>query len=460
MGLLDPLLRKVLHIAGVALPERGKWDIVSGATAVDNPITKTTEITITGAGPSVAIAAMAIDWSLGSVFYKTLAAGANTFTFSNATDGQCIIVEVTGATSTLTWPTVKWPGGTIPTQTSEGTDVYTFVKRGSIIFGSVVQAMASAPAPNLTSISPTSGTELTAVGLTLTGTDFVTGCTVKVNGVAATSVSFVSSTSVTCNTPTTLAAGGPYSVQITNPDTQTDTLASAYTANAAAAGLAAMPLTLYLEADYTGSPWTSTASAGTSGARTVTEATNPPAAGTDLNATGKNAADFDGTNDHLTLAGGLVLSDLVTAATGGILIVYKADAGQAVQAANATADVDLISDSGGYLAIGVSASMVSAYVYDAGDKQIDLAATHDGATWNKVFMRWDAGLLEASINGGALSTLAAGSLGAVSGTVNIGKAYGAHFFPGEIKVVATWATKPSNADLTAALADILAEYGI
>jgi hypothetical protein len=50
MGLLDPLLRKVLHIAGVALPERGKWDIVSGATAVDNPITKVTEITIAGGG--------------------------------------------------------------------------------------------------------------------------------------------------------------------------------------------------------------------------------------------------------------------------------------------------------------------------------------------------------------------------------------------------------------------------
>ena len=27
MGLLDPLLRKVLHIAGVALPQRGKWAV-------------------------------------------------------------------------------------------------------------------------------------------------------------------------------------------------------------------------------------------------------------------------------------------------------------------------------------------------------------------------------------------------------------------------------------------------
>lgn len=232
MGLLDPLLRKVLHIAGVALPERGKWDIVSGATGVDNPITKTTEITITASGstptgtgiphvvggvqdaatslivnadvdasaaialsktalsanaqtflatPSsanlatlmsdetgsgggfvratsptlttpvingqiqgaaVAIAAMAIDWTLGAVFTKTLAAGANTFTFSNQASGMVITVRVTGAASTLTWPTVKWAGGVAPTQTASGIDVYTFVHDGTSVYGSVVQAMA------------------------------------------------------------------------------------------------------------------------------------------------------------------------------------------------------------------------------------------------------------------------------------------------------------------------------
>ena len=90
----------------------------------------------------VAISALNINWSLGDVFFKTLAAGASVFTFTNTTDGQVIIVEVTGAASTLTWPTVKWAGGVAPTQTASGTDVYTFVKRGSSIFGSVVQAMA------------------------------------------------------------------------------------------------------------------------------------------------------------------------------------------------------------------------------------------------------------------------------------------------------------------------------
>lgn len=93
-------------------------------------------------GGAIAVAAMAIDWSLGQVFTKTLAAGANTFTFSNQASGMVIVVRVTGAASTLTWPTVLWAGGVAPTQTASGTDVYTFVHDGTSIYGSVVQAMA------------------------------------------------------------------------------------------------------------------------------------------------------------------------------------------------------------------------------------------------------------------------------------------------------------------------------
>ena len=93
-------------------------------------------------GAAIAVSAMAIDWSLGAVFTKTLAAGANTFTFSNQASGMVIVVRVTGAASTLTWPAVKWAGGVAPTQTASGIDVYTFVHDGTSIYGSVVQAMA------------------------------------------------------------------------------------------------------------------------------------------------------------------------------------------------------------------------------------------------------------------------------------------------------------------------------
>ena len=93
-------------------------------------------------GSAVAVSAFDIDWSAGSVFTKTLAAGATALTFSNATSGKVIVVRITGAASTLTWPTVRWAAGTPPTQTASGTDVYTFVHDGTNIYGSVVQAMA------------------------------------------------------------------------------------------------------------------------------------------------------------------------------------------------------------------------------------------------------------------------------------------------------------------------------
>lgn len=122
---------------GVALPDASGTVVLHDATQT---LTKKTILGSTGA--SAAIPALAIDWASANVFTKTLGAGANTFTFANAADGQTIIVVLTGASSTVTWPTVKWAGGTPPTQTPSGTDVYTFVKAGATIYGSVVQAMA------------------------------------------------------------------------------------------------------------------------------------------------------------------------------------------------------------------------------------------------------------------------------------------------------------------------------
>lgn len=161
MGLLDVLLRKVVQIAGVSQTERKFWNFVSGVTAADNAITGATDLTVTAGGgmtsadktkldgiqkqgASIAIAAMDIDWSLGGTYTKTLAGGANTFTFSNAADGDVIIVEVTGVASTLAWPAgIKVPGGGgMPTQTASGKDIYTFVKTSTGISCTFAQAFA------------------------------------------------------------------------------------------------------------------------------------------------------------------------------------------------------------------------------------------------------------------------------------------------------------------------------
>jgi len=90
-------------------------------------------------GTVVPIAASAIDWAAGSSFSKTLSANT-TFTFANTASGQSITVAVTNTASnyTVTWPTVKWPGDLVPTQsTGVQTDVYTFKNIGGVIYGSV-----------------------------------------------------------------------------------------------------------------------------------------------------------------------------------------------------------------------------------------------------------------------------------------------------------------------------------
>lgn len=78
-----------------------------------------------------------------------------------------------------------------------------------------------AAAPVITSVDPDVGNVAGGhLGLmTITGTDFVSGCTVTVGGTSATSVTFVNSTTVTCNPPA--KASGLHNVVLTNPDTQT-----------------------------------------------------------------------------------------------------------------------------------------------------------------------------------------------------------------------------------------------
>lgn len=91
------------------------------------------------------ITATNIDWALiksnTGLYKKTLSANT-TFTFSNLTAGQAINVLLTNTASnyTVTWPTVKWAGGTTPTMTTGAkSDIYSFFYDGTNIYGTYVQ---------------------------------------------------------------------------------------------------------------------------------------------------------------------------------------------------------------------------------------------------------------------------------------------------------------------------------
>jgi len=83
------------------------------------------------------------------------------------------------------------------------------------------------PGPALTLIAPTSGATAGGTSVTLTGTGFVNGATVLFGAVPAASITFNSATSLTAVSPA--HAAGTVSVTITNPDTQSSTLGSAFT---------------------------------------------------------------------------------------------------------------------------------------------------------------------------------------------------------------------------------------
>ena len=90
------------------------------------------------------------------------------------------------------------------------------------------------PAPTVTSVAPGTGTSAGGTAITVTGTGFRAGATVRVGGIAqATSVVLVDATTITAVTPAGLV--GANAVTVTNTDAQSATLAGGFTYTAAAA---------------------------------------------------------------------------------------------------------------------------------------------------------------------------------------------------------------------------------
>jgi outer membrane protein OmpA-like peptidoglycan-associated protein len=72
---------------------------------------------------------------------------------------------------------------------------------GDSVASSSVNVVPVSGPPTVTSISPTSGTTAGGTSVTITGTNFISGATVTIGGSSCTSVVVVSSTSITCITP-------------------------------------------------------------------------------------------------------------------------------------------------------------------------------------------------------------------------------------------------------------------
>jgi len=85
------------------------------------------------------------------------------------------------------------------------------------------------PAPTISSVTPNFGPAAGGTVMTITGNYFQSGATVTVGGIPAGAVTFVNATTLTATAP---AGSGTVAVAVTNPDTLSASLPSAFTYNA------------------------------------------------------------------------------------------------------------------------------------------------------------------------------------------------------------------------------------
>jgi len=93
--------------------------------------------------------------------------------------------------------------------------------------GSLSSGFTYVAAPTVSSVTPNSGPVGGGTAVTIAGTNFVSGATVTFGGTAATGVVVVSATQITATTPA--HAAGAVTVTVTNPDTQSGSLANGFT---------------------------------------------------------------------------------------------------------------------------------------------------------------------------------------------------------------------------------------
>jgi hypothetical protein len=93
-------------------------------------------------------------------------------------------------------------------------------------FGTLTNGYLYAPAPTVTSVTPASGPTAGGTSVTIGGTGFQSGATVKFGAASATSVVVVNATTITVKTPA--HAAGAVDVVVTNPDGQSGTLTNGY----------------------------------------------------------------------------------------------------------------------------------------------------------------------------------------------------------------------------------------
>ena len=151
---------------------------------------------------------------------------AVTITGTNYAAGATVKFGATAATNVVvvssTSITATTPAGTA------GAVTVTVTVGGQT--GSLASGFTYVVAPTVSSVSPNSGAVAGGTAVTITGTNYAAGATVKFGATAATNVVVVSGTSITATTP---AGSGAVTVTVTNSNGQSGSLTNGFTYAAA-----------------------------------------------------------------------------------------------------------------------------------------------------------------------------------------------------------------------------------
>lgn len=209
---------------------------------------------------------------------------------------------------------------------------------------------------------------------------------------------------------------------------------------------------------YSASPWVGTASAGGSGSRDLTEATNPPSAGTAVN--GFTPAVFDGSNDQL---GNALLSDLMTASAyfWWALFYSTASGGSNAIAAGPNSNPCLWVDSGGWSGCtfrnGTGLEYVQAWHASAPGTWLGNEHAISLNAWNLLCVRYDGTNIRSRLNAGSASVAAAASVGALNG-MQVGHYNGSARFTGRLMELGFIAGAESDARFDDVLSSARGRY--
>jgi hypothetical protein len=189
---------------------------------------------------------------------------------------------------------------------------------------------------------------------------------------------------------------------------------------------ATLSLTGWWRGNYTASPWVGTASAGSSGTRNVTEATNPPSTGAAQNLL--VPALFDGTNDKLTSA--INFDQFCSQGASSIWVLFYAvaagaDAGAGSKHTNKgilCCDTGLTTFNLTYSTSGVAVSL-----FGSGATWIEREAAAATGQYHLAQVRWDGVNLGLRLNSGAWSNVAAVAAALGAAPLVMGKNWNAAF---------------------------------